>query len=125
MASRILEVGDYDLQIALMEALCRMTNRTQRQELADHWFPMEFVASAFSKIQDSEFETDCRKFLNLVNGMQGDRRRVYSYPCQEVFLGKHELLMPMDEKLEEFWIDFNLGSQSISFYFSLAKEEAE
>lgn len=36
-----------------------------------------------------------------------------------------QLLMPTDEKLEEFWIDFNLGSHSISFYFSLADEEAQ
>ncbi|XP_036388652.1 synaptonemal complex protein 2 [Megalops cyprinoides] len=125
LASRILEGGDYDLQIAVVEALCRMTSRAQRQQLADTWFNMEFIATAFSRIQDSEFETDCRRFLNLVNGMQGDSRRVYSYPCLEVFLGKHELLIPVDEKLEEFWIDFNLGSQSISFYFSLAKEETQ
>lgn len=40
-----------------MEALCRMTSRAQRRELADQWFSMEFVSSAFTKIQDSEFET--------------------------------------------------------------------
>ncbi|XP_053096825.1 synaptonemal complex protein 2 isoform X1 [Pangasianodon hypophthalmus] len=125
LASRILKGGDYDLQVALMEALCRMTSRAQRRELADQWFSMEFVASAFTKIQDSEFETDCRKFLNLVNGMQGDDRSVYSYPCLEVFLDKHVLLMPVDENLHEFWIDFNLGSQSISFYFCLTDDEAK
>ncbi|XP_053498982.1 synaptonemal complex protein 2 isoform X5 [Ictalurus furcatus] len=125
LASRILKGGDYDLQVALMEALCRMTSHAQRRELADQWFSMEFVASAFTKIQDSEFETDCRKFLNLVNGMQGDDRSVYSYPCLEVFLDKHVLLMPVDENLDEFWIDFNLGSKSISFYFCLANDDAK
>ncbi|KAF4078301.1 hypothetical protein AMELA_G00197710 [Ameiurus melas] len=125
LARRILQGGDYDLQVALMEALCRMTSHAQRRELADQWFSMEFVACAFTKIQDSEFETDCRKFLNLVNGMQGDDRSVYSYPCLEVFLDKHVLLMPVDENLDVFWIDFNLGSKSISFYFSLADDEAK
>ncbi|XP_070825464.1 synaptonemal complex protein 2 [Chaetodon trifascialis] len=125
LAGHILECGDYDLQTALMEALCRMATPDQRKKLADQWFSMEHVASAFTKICDSEFETDCRKFLNLVNGMQGDRRRVYSYPCLEVYLDKYELLMPADEKLEEFWIDFNLGSHSISIYFSLADDKAQ
>ncbi|XP_077939847.1 uncharacterized protein sycp2 isoform X6 [Gasterosteus aculeatus] len=125
LASQILKGGDYDLQTALIEALCRMATADQRKELANRWFSMEYVASALVKIRDSEFETDCRKFLNLVNGMQGDKRRVYSYPCLEVFLDKHELLMPADEKLEEFWIDFNLESHSISFYFSLSDEEAQ
>ncbi|XP_058499749.1 synaptonemal complex protein 2 isoform X5 [Solea solea] len=125
MAGQISEGGDYDLQTALMEALCRMATPDQRKDLADRWFSMEHVASAFVKIHDSEFETDCRTFLNMVNGMQGDKRRVCSYPCLDVYLDKFELLMPNDEKLEEFWIDFNLGSHSISFYFSLAEEGQE
>uniref|UniRef100_A0AAQ5XS90 Synaptonemal complex protein 2 Spt16M-like domain-containing protein n=2 Tax=Amphiprion ocellaris TaxID=80972 RepID=A0AAQ5XS90_AMPOC len=125
LASQILDGGDYDFQSSLMEALCRMATPNQRRELADQWFSMGHVANAFAKIRDSEFETACRKFLNMVNGMQGDRRRVYSYPCLEVYLGKYELLMPSDENLEEFWIDFNLGSHSISFYFSLTDEETQ
>ncbi|KAM9855210.1 uncharacterized protein sycp2 [Aulostomus maculatus] len=125
LAGQVLEGGDYDLQTALMEALCRMATPVQRKDQSDHWFSMEHVASAFVKIRDSDFETDCRRFLNLVNGMQGDKRRVYSFPCLEVYLDKHELLMPADEKLEAFWMDFNLGSHSISFYFSLADEEAQ
>ncbi|XP_077070162.1 synaptonemal complex protein 2 isoform X2 [Siphateles boraxobius] len=125
VASRILRGGDYDLQVSLMEALCRMTTPAQRNELADSWFPMTFVSSAFKKMKDSEFETDCRKFLNMVNGMQGDGRSVYSYPCLQAFLDKHELLMPEDGNLEAFWIDFNLGSQSISFYFCVTDKDAQ
>ncbi|XP_029361274.1 synaptonemal complex protein 2 [Echeneis naucrates] len=125
LARQILEGGDYDLQTASMEALCRMATPEQRKGLANKLFKMEHVANAFVKICDSEFETDCRKFLNFVNGIQGVSRRVISYPCLEVYLGKYELLMPADEKLEEFWIDFNHGSRSISFYFSLADEEVQ
>ncbi|KAK2885820.1 hypothetical protein Q8A67_016657 [Cirrhinus molitorella] len=125
VASQILRGGDYDLQVSLMEALCRMASTAQRNQLADSWFTMTFVSSAFKKIKDPEFETDCRKFLNMVNGMQGDKRSVYSYPCLEAFLDKHELLMPEDQNLEAFWIDFNLGSQSISFYFCVADKKTQ
>ncbi|XP_074144832.1 synaptonemal complex protein 2 isoform X2 [Sminthopsis crassicaudata] len=116
MGKRILDVGDYDFQVAITESLCRMTSEKQRRELACQWFPMEFIATAFKGIKDSDFETDCRKFLNHVNGMLGDKRLVFTFPCLSVFLDRYELQIPSDEKLDEFWIDFNLGSQSISFY---------
>lgn len=48
---------DYDLQSSLMEALCRMAVPGQRKKLADRWFSMAHVASAFAQIKDSEFET--------------------------------------------------------------------
>ncbi|KAM9178315.1 synaptonemal complex protein 2 [Mergus octosetaceus] len=116
MGRRILDAGDYDLQVAITEALCRMIPEKQRRELACQWFSMEFVSNAFKGIKDSEFETDCRKFLNQVNGMLGDKRRVFTYPCLSAALDKYELQIPLDENLEEFWIDFNIGSRSISFY---------
>ncbi|XP_020760806.2 synaptonemal complex protein 2 isoform X2 [Odocoileus virginianus] len=116
MGERILDAGDYDLQVGIVEALCRMTTEKQRRELACQWFSMDFIANAFKGIKDSEFETDCRIFLNLVNGMLGDKRRVFTFPCLSAFLDKYELQIPSDEKLEEFWIDFNLGSQTLSFY---------
>lgn len=53
----LLFVSDYDLQTALIEALCRMATADQRKELANRWFSMEYVASALVKIRDSEFET--------------------------------------------------------------------
>ncbi|XP_021050187.1 synaptonemal complex protein 2 [Mus pahari] len=118
MGERILDVGDYELQVGIVEALCRMTTEKRRQELAYEWFSMDFIANAFKEIKDCEFETDCRIFLNLVNGMLGDKRRVFTFPCLSAFLGKYELQIPSDEKLEEFWIDFNLGSHTLSFYIA-------
>ncbi|XP_072489491.1 synaptonemal complex protein 2 isoform X3 [Notamacropus eugenii] len=121
MGKRILNAGDYDFQVGITEALCRMTSEKQRRELAYQWFSMEFVANAFKGIKDSDFETDCRRFLNYVNGMLGDKRMVFTFPCLSVFLNRYEI--PSDEKLDDFWIDFNLGSQSISFYIAGDNED--
>ncbi|NXP38778.1 SYCP2 protein, partial [Leiothrix lutea] len=123
MGRTILDAGDYDTQVAITEALCRMVSEKQRGVLASQWFPMEFVSAAFKGIKDSEFETDCRKFLNQVNGMLGDKRRVFTFPCLSAALDKYELQIPLDENLEEFWIDFNIGSRSISFYVAAEDED--
>ncbi|XP_062925721.1 synaptonemal complex protein 2-like [Mobula hypostoma] len=48
---------NYNLQVAITESLCRMTSESQRQELANNWFHVEFVVDAFKRIKDSEFET--------------------------------------------------------------------
>lgn len=91
MGKRILDAGDYDLQVAITEALCRMTSEKQRADLAAQWFKLDFVANAFKGIKDTDFETDCRKFLNQVNGMLGSKRRVFTYPCLSAFLETYEV----------------------------------
>ncbi|XP_057717640.1 synaptonemal complex protein 2-like isoform X2 [Corythoichthys intestinalis] len=124
LAGQIMQCGDYDMQVSLIEVLFRLTTTDQRQKLSSHWFSMAQVACAFWQIKPLEFEVDCRTFLIFVNGLQGENGRVMSYPCLEVYLDAFKLLKPSDDKLSKFWIDFNLGSQSISFYFSLCDEKS-
>ncbi|XP_027136815.1 synaptonemal complex protein 2-like isoform X2 [Larimichthys crocea] len=116
MAAAVLTVGDYELQVSLSEALCRLTPRKDREQRANQWFSSHDISSAFCDIRDKDFEVDCRRFLNFVNGYHGDQRRVYTFPCRRAFLDSMELFPPKDDKLDQFWIDFNLNSGCVSFF---------
>ncbi|XP_054479225.1 synaptonemal complex protein 2-like isoform X2 [Anoplopoma fimbria] len=116
VAAAILTVGDYELQVSLSEALCRLTPRKDREQRANQWFSRHDISSAFCDIRDGDFEVDCRRFLNFVNGHHGDQRRVYTFPCARAFLDSTELFPPKDDKLDEFWIDFNVSSGCVSFF---------
>ncbi|XP_044032708.1 synaptonemal complex protein 2-like isoform X1 [Siniperca chuatsi] len=116
VAAAVLTVGDYELQVSLSEALCRLTPRKDREQRANQWFSSRDISSAFCDIRDGDFEVDCRRFLNFVNCYHGDLRRVYTFPCRRAFLDSTELFRPKDDKLDAFWIDFNLSSGCVSFF---------
>ncbi|XP_066502716.1 synaptonemal complex protein 2-like isoform X2 [Hoplias malabaricus] len=115
-AKVIVDVGDYEMQVAISEALCRMTPKKQREDLAGKWFSHRSFASTFKTIRVKEFETDCRIFLNELNSYFGVSRRVFSIPCIRAFLEFTELFKPQDELLMDFWVDFNVGTLCISLF---------
>nr|XP_020477514.1 synaptonemal complex protein 2-like isoform X2 [Monopterus albus] len=116
MAAAVLTAGDYELQVSLTEALCLLTPGKKREERANQWFSSPDISNAFCDIKDRTFEGDCRYFLNIVNSCHGDQRRVYTLPCLTAFLDSTQLFRPEDDTLDEFWIDFNLGSGCVSFF---------
>ncbi|XDV47171.1 hypothetical protein PO909_016871 [Leuciscus waleckii] len=116
LAKALTDIGDYEMQVAISEALCRMTPRKLREDFAGKWFHFRSFASAFTSIRDKDFETDCRTFLNELNSYFGNSRRVFSFPCIQAFLDSAELFKPEDEFLKEFWVDFNIGTSTISFF---------
>ncbi|ETE65392.1 Synaptonemal complex protein 2-like protein, partial [Ophiophagus hannah] len=79
----VQDVGDYDIQVALVEVLFRLMLKKCRDDMVHSWFEDQYVTEVFREIKDGDFET---------------------------------LKKPADDKLEEFWIDFNYGSESITFY---------
>ncbi|XP_042561375.1 synaptonemal complex protein 2-like isoform X2 [Clupea harengus] len=114
-AEVLLKGGDYEFQVAVTEALSRMTIKKTREDIANKWFGDKKLSSSFMAIKYGEFETDCRIFLNEVNGSFGNDRRVFTFPCIRAFLEGTELFKPEDANLKEFWIDFNIGSSCITF----------
>ncbi|TKS87295.1 Lethal(3)malignant brain tumor-like protein 4 [Collichthys lucidus] len=65
--------------------------RKDREQRANQWFSSHDISSAFCDIRDKDFEVDCRRFLNFVNGYHGDQRRVYTFPCRRAFLDSMEV----------------------------------
>ncbi|XP_073422771.1 synaptonemal complex protein 2-like isoform X2 [Dendrobates tinctorius] len=116
LARKLFEVGDYEIQVAITEVLFRITTKKIRDKVAQEWFEDSLFAEAFTAITEEDFETDCRNFLIFFNSRLSDAIRVHSFPCISVSTDIGELTKPQDDKLEHFWIDFNVCSQGISFY---------
>ena len=67
-----------------------------------------------SSIKD--FESDCRNFLTHFNEGLSDKKLVWSFPMMFCTVEGRSLVKPED--LAEFWIDFNLGPGTVSFYYT-------
>lgn len=67
------------MQVAISEALCRMTPKKLREELVGKWFNYRSFASTFTTIRVKEFETVCKYSKNLLNLIPVDNN---SSECQ-------------------------------------------
>jgi len=108
--------GDFDMQTTIVETLLRFTTKSIRTELSNNWFPGYVkLQSLFLGIKD--FEADCRKFLNHFNEGLKEKAMVFSFKLLSCVVEGKTLVKPAD--ISDFWIDFNLGSNSLSVYYAL------
>ncbi|KAK6179561.1 hypothetical protein SNE40_011890 [Patella caerulea] len=112
----ILYVGDYEFQVGAIECFFRLIPRKVRNLICQQIITDPRHLATFLLIKDSNFETDCRTFLNNLNSSLGERKRVMSIPCISVQLGSRSLQKPSDQGYNEFWVDFNYGSKRITIF---------
>ena len=82
--------------------------------MVNEWFPNYLkVQSLFLSIKD--FESGCRNFLNHFNEGLGNQQLVYSHEMLSCVVDNQALQKPGG--INEFWVDFNMKSKTISFYY--------
>ncbi|XP_053394904.1 synaptonemal complex protein 2-like [Mercenaria mercenaria] len=110
-------VGDYEFQVGVIECLMRMFPRKRRHHFASKFFSDQDMLDGFMVIKDKDFEIDCRRFLNSVNAQSEDPNKgVFSLPCVRALVGNKQLRKPSDAGYEEFWVDFNIGSERLTLF---------
>nr|XP_053635554.1 uncharacterized protein LOC128690837 [Cherax quadricarinatus] len=113
LPSLLQEIGDYDTQATIVETIYRMTTAHERSRCVSRWFPdLDFTLQSLF-IMITEFDPDCRRFLNAFNAILGPKRKVYTFSCNSASTGKMKLHKPQDPSYQKFWIDFNLGNNTI------------
>ncbi|XP_071524401.1 uncharacterized protein [Panulirus ornatus] len=113
LPSQLQEVGDYDVQASVVEAIYRMSSSSERSRFVSHWFPDLDCTLQSLFITISEFDPDCRRFLNAFNTSLGAGCMVHTFPCYSAAIGQLQLNKPMSPAYTKFWVDFNLGSETI------------
>eukprot|EP00795_Rhopilema_esculentum_P007880 gene7880-13762_t len=107
---------DYDIQANLTEAALRILAPIERQHFITKHFEDGAIKESFCAIQNQDFENGCRNFINKANDTYTENRSVYSIPCKSFYLGMYKLSAPLDQACKEIWVDFNLGSKSLTAF---------
>ncbi|XP_027052925.1 transcriptional regulator ATRX-like [Pocillopora damicornis] len=112
----LVSAGDFELQAGMVELIVRLLPCASRFTKAPQYFIDKFVSQAFREISMEDFEAGCRHFLNTLNESQKEKRSVTSIPCYSAHFGTLQVYQPSYEKIKDFWIDFNYGSESITLF---------
>ncbi|XP_022798892.1 uncharacterized protein LOC111336967 isoform X2 [Stylophora pistillata] len=116
MECLLVGAGDFELQAGMVEVIVRLLSCAKRLSQAPQCFTNKSVSQAFRDISLEDFEAGCRHFLNTLNESQKEKQSVTSIPCYSAYFGTLEVYQPNYEKIKEFWIDFNYGSESITLF---------
>ncbi|KAF2368313.1 hypothetical protein FHG87_000931 [Trinorchestia longiramus] len=106
--------GDYDFQTSLLEILFRLSSFSERTAGVSQWFPQLPCThqALFTRIHD--FDPDCRRFLNAYNNLLGSGRLVHTFAATSLTIGCLKVQKPSLASYEQLWVDFNLGSSTLS-----------
>ncbi|KAL3869398.1 hypothetical protein ACJMK2_042083, partial [Sinanodonta woodiana] len=118
-------IGDYEFQVGVVECLFRIFPKKLRKKYITSLINDLNVAKQLLEIKDADFEMDCRNFLNELNSNCTRNRRVFSIPCIAAHLGQKQLRKPSDSGYDQFWVDFNVGSERISMFCEQDQSECQ
>ena len=104
------------MQASLLEFLLNFTTKTIRSEVSSDWFP-NYVKVQSVFIGSKGLEADYRRFLNLFNEGLAEKSKVFSFQLLSCVVEGQVLVKPAD--MTDFWIDVNLGSESMSLNYSV------
>ena len=106
------------MQASLLEFLLDFTTKTIRSEVSNYWFPSpNYVKVQSVFIGSKGLESDYRRFLNLFNEGLAEKSKVFPFQLLSCIVEGQVLVKPAD--MTDFWIDVNLGSESLSLYYSV------
>ncbi|BFY99957.1 hypothetical protein BsWGS_02997 [Bradybaena similaris] len=125
LCKSIAQVGDYEVQVCIIEFIFRLVPKSMRIEYLKKVLDDSEQWLEFLDINDSRFEIDCRQFLNKLNKLNTYPMAsvcshpyfwVYSYPAEVVSIDGVKLYKPNDSGYDDFWVDLNEGSKRIGIF---------
>ncbi|KAK6628182.1 hypothetical protein RUM43_001994 [Polyplax serrata] len=107
----VQRAGDFETQMNIME-LVFLHVSNEKHSIQDFFMESKTdVQILFQNLRFTDFEDDCRTYLNAMNSALVERQ-VYSVKCSKLYVGGRCLEPPRGSKV--FWMDANRRSERLS-----------